>query len=98
MDLRGHGPGTNLSKDTTILSCGPMTSMPSSPVLGLDRPVLCGWRYGPLLILDYVRHYGENHIGGFHFVDALTKLGSEEAVAVLTPEILSLISVSFRQT
>jgi pimeloyl-ACP methyl ester carboxylesterase len=59
--------------------------------LHLDRPVLCGWSYGPLVILDYIRHYGEDRISGIHFVDGITKLGSADAMAVLTPEFLSLV-------
>jgi len=43
------------------------------------------------VILDYIRHYGEDRIGGMNFVDGITKLGSEEATAVLTPEFLSLV-------
>jgi pimeloyl-ACP methyl ester carboxylesterase len=91
MDMRGHG-----------LSDKPLDGyIDSKPwaddlnavlqTLGLERPVLCGWSYGALVILDYLRHYGEERIGGVHFVDAITKLGSEDAMAVLTPELLSLV-------
>jgi non-heme chloroperoxidase len=59
--------------------------------LRLDHPILCGWSYGPLVILDYLRHYGEDAIGGLNFVGGVTKLGSEDAVSVLTAEFLSLI-------
>jgi pimeloyl-ACP methyl ester carboxylesterase len=34
--------------------------------LKLDRPVLCGWSYRPLVILDYVRHYGKEAVGGMN--------------------------------
>ena len=56
--------------------------------LNLDHPVLSGWSYGPLVFLDYIRHYGEDQIGGLQFVGAVTKLGSPEAMSVLTPEFL----------
>lgn len=59
--------------------------------LKLDHPVLSGWSYGPLVFLDYIRHYGQDQVGGLHFVGAVTKLGSEEAASVLTPEFLSLV-------
>jgi len=59
--------------------------------LNLDHPVLSGWSYGPLVFLDYIRHYGEDQLGGLHFVGAVTKLGSEEAMSVLTPEFLSVV-------
>ena len=53
-------------------------------------PVLCGWSYGPLVFLDYIRHYGEDRIGGLQFVGAVTKLGSAEAMAVLSAEFLDV--------
>lgn len=91
MDMRGHG-----------LSDRPRSGYDYSRVwaddvdaaireLKLDQPILCGWSYGPLVILDYIRHYGETQIGGIHFVGAVTKLGSEAAVSVLTPELLALV-------
>jgi pimeloyl-ACP methyl ester carboxylesterase len=88
LDLRGHG-----------LSEKPLTSYGDSRlwaddvhavirVLDLDHPVLCGWSYGPLVILDYIRHYGEDGIRGANFIGGVTKLGSEEAASVLTPDFL----------
>ena len=59
--------------------------------LQLDRPVLCGWSYGPLVILDYIRHYGENSIRGLNFVGGVTKLGSDEAASVLGADFLKLL-------
>jgi non-heme chloroperoxidase len=59
--------------------------------LRLDRPVLCGWSYGPLVILDYIRHYGDDDIRGANFVGGVTKLGSDEAASVLSPDFLRLI-------
>ena len=60
-------------------------------ILRLDRPVLCGWSYGPLVILDYLRHHGEDDVRGVNFIGGVTKLGSEDAAAVLTPGFLGLI-------
>ena len=95
LDLRGHG-----------LSDKPREGYDNSKhwaddvnavirALDLDHPVLSGWSYGPLVFLDYVRHYGEEAIGGLHFVGAISKLGSEDAVALLTPEILELVPQFF---
>ena len=91
LDLRGHG-----------LSDKPLEGYDDSKMwaddihavirtLGLDHPVLCGWSYGPLVILDYIRHYGEDDIRGANFIGGVTKLGSDEAASVLAPELLSLI-------
>jgi pimeloyl-ACP methyl ester carboxylesterase len=63
--------------------------------LDLDHPVLSGWSYGLLVFLDYIRHYGQDRLGGLQFVGAVTKLGSEEAISVLTPEFLNLVPQFF---
>lgn len=44
-----------------------------------------------MIILDHIRHYGEEMIGGINFVGGVSKLGNEEALAVLTPEFLELV-------
>ena len=91
MDLRGHG-----------LSDKPRDAYGDSRLwaddvhaaireLDLEQPILCGWSYGPLVILDYIRHYGEDAIGGIHVVDGITKLGSDAALSVLAPEFLALV-------
>jgi non-heme chloroperoxidase len=91
MDLRGHG-----------LSDKPRDAYGDSRLwaddvhaviraLDLERPILSGWSYGPLVILDYIRHYGEEQIGGSHFVGGVTKLGSEEAASVLAADFLGLV-------
>jgi pimeloyl-ACP methyl ester carboxylesterase len=95
LDLRGHG-----------LSDKPRDGYDDSrqwaddvhaviQMLDLDHPVLSGWSYGPLVFLDYIRHYGQDRLGGLHFVGAITKLGSEEAASVLTPEFLGLVPELF---
>src|SRR4051794_27639535 len=91
MDLRGHG-----------LSDKPPDAYGESRLwaedvdavirsLGLERPILSGWSYGALVILDYLRHFGEAAVGGIHLVDAITRLGSDAALAVLTTEFLNLV-------
>jgi non-heme chloroperoxidase len=91
MDLRGHG-----------LSDKPRDGYADSRLwaddvqaviegLNLDRPILCGWSYAPLVILDYVRHYGEERVGGINFVGGVTQLGTEAAASVLTSEFLALL-------
>jgi pimeloyl-ACP methyl ester carboxylesterase len=91
IDMRGHG-----------LSDKPRDAYSESKLwaddvhavirdLRLDHPMLSGWSYGPLVILDYIRHYGEDSISGIQFIGGVTKLGSEAAISVLTPEFLSLV-------
>jgi len=91
MDLRGHG-SSDKPRDAygdSRLWAGDVNA--AIRELDLEQPILCGWSYGPLVILDYVRHYGEDAIGGIHFVDGITRLGSDEALSVLAPEFLALV-------
>jgi non-heme chloroperoxidase len=91
LDMRGHGlsekprDGYNDSK----LWANDVNAVIQE--LQIDHPVLCGWSYGPFVFLDYLRHYGEDRIGGLQFVGADTKMGSEEAMSVLTAEFLNVV-------
>ena len=91
VDIRGHGLSDKPREGYTDSRLWADDVNAVIHALSLDRPILCGWSYGPLIILDYIRHYGEDGIGGIHFVGAVTKLGSDEATAALTPEFLSLV-------
>jgi pimeloyl-ACP methyl ester carboxylesterase len=91
MDLRGHGLSERPRDGYGDSSLWAEDVDAVVRTLALDHPLLCGWSYGPLVILDYVRHCGESGIGAIHFVDAITKLGSDEATAALTPELLAVV-------
>lgn len=91
MDLRGHGRSAKPRDGYADSRLWADDVHALIKTLDLDHPILCGWSYGPLVILDYLRHYGEDSIGGINFVGGVTKLGSDEAVSVLTPEFLGLI-------
>jgi len=91
MDLRGHGASDKPREGYASSRLWADDLDAAIRELSLDHPVLCGWSYGPLVILDYLRHYGEDRIGGLHFVDGITKIGSAAALAVLTPEFLALV-------
>jgi non-heme chloroperoxidase len=91
LDLRGHGQS---DKPRDSYADGTLWADDVDAVireLNLEQPVLCGWSYGSIVALDYIRKYGEHAVGGIAFVDGITRLGSEEALAVLTPELLSLV-------
>ena len=91
MDLRGHGLSDKPREGYADSKLWADDVNAVIQTLRLDHPILCGWSYGPLVILDYIRHYGEDGIGGINFIGGVTKLGSEEAISVLTPEFLSLV-------
>ena len=91
LDMRGHGLSDKPRDGYGDSRLWADDVNAAITVLGLDHPILCGWSYGPLVILDYIRHYGEEGISGVHFVGGITKLGSEQAMSVLTPEFLNLV-------
>jgi pimeloyl-ACP methyl ester carboxylesterase len=91
MDMRGHGLSDKPREGYTDSQLWADDVNAAIQALRLDHPILCGWSYGTLVILDYIRHYGEDSISGVNFVGAVTKLGSDEAMSVLTPEFLSLV-------
>jgi pimeloyl-ACP methyl ester carboxylesterase len=91
VDLRGHGLSGKPREGYADSRLWADDVHALIKALDLDHPILCGWSYGPLVILDYLRHYGEDSIGGVNFVGGITKLGSDEALSVLTPEFLDLV-------
>jgi pimeloyl-ACP methyl ester carboxylesterase len=56
--------------------------------LRLERPVLVGWSYGPFVICDYVRAYGQKRIGAIVFVGGAVKLGEAAFGTLLGPGFL----------
>jgi len=91
MDLRGHGLSEKPREGYADSRLWADDVDAAIRALGLDHPILSGWSYGPLVILDYIRHYGEDGIGGAHFIGGITKLGSDEALSVITPAFLELL-------
>jgi non-heme chloroperoxidase len=91
LDMRGHGlsdkPRENYG-DSRLWADDVHAVIQA---LQLDRPVLCGSSYGTLVILDYIRHYGEDGIRGVNFAGGVTKLGSDAAASVLTADFLNLL-------
>ncbi len=91
MDIRGHGLSEKPRDAYGDAQLWAEDVQAVIDTLGLDHPILSGWSYGGVILCDYLRVYGEQRIGGIHFVGAATKLGSEAALAVLGPEFLSLV-------
>ena len=91
MDLRGHGLSEKPRDGYADTHLWADDVNAAIKALNLDQPILCGWSYGPLVIFDYIRHYGEGSIGGIVLVGGISKLGSDEAMSVLTPGFLGLV-------
>ncbi len=97
MDMRGHGLSDKPRDGYADSRLWAEDVDVAMQTLSLDHPILCGWSYGPLVILDYLRYYGEDGIGGLSFVGGITKLGSDQATSVLTSEFLSLVPGFFAE-
>ena len=68
MDLRGHGLSDKPREGYTESKLWADDVNAAIQALRLDHPILCGWSYGPLVILDYIRHYGEGDISGINLI------------------------------
>jgi non-heme chloroperoxidase len=91
MDLRGHGLSEKPhdAYGESNLWADDVHAVVQS--LRLEQVILSGWSYGALVILDYIRHHGEDAVGGIQFVSAITKLGSDDALSVITPAFLGIL-------
>jgi non-heme chloroperoxidase len=90
MDLRGHGLSDkprDAYGDPALWAADVQAVIEA---LELERPILCGWSYGGVIIGDYLERHGELAVGGVALVGAVSRLGEpvlpflgEEFVATL---------------
>ena len=95
MDLRGHGRSDkpDIGYAESALWAEDVAAVLRE--LLLEQPVLIGWSYGTIVVLDYLGVYGEDSVGGIGIIGGITKLGSAEALAALTPEMLDILPDCF---
>ncbi len=91
MDDRGHGDSEKPrdAYDDSELWAEDVQSVIET--LDLDDPVLVGWSYGGLIISDYLSVYGTEHVSGLNYVGAISKLGTEDALAVIGEDFTELV-------
>ncbi|MDU8914079.1 alpha/beta hydrolase [Aestuariicoccus sp. MJ-SS9] len=79
LDLRGHGmsekPASEEAYTDSRLWADDVAAVVST--LCLNRPIFHVWSYGGLVLCDYIRHHGADHVGGINFVGAATTLNTE---------------------
>jgi pimeloyl-ACP methyl ester carboxylesterase len=93
LDLRGHGLSDKLT-DPAAFQDGKIWAEDIRAVIStlrLNKPVLVGWSYGGYIICDYIRHYGQENLGGLIFVAAATEMGRDESRAMTGAEFLQLV-------
>ncbi len=91
MDIRGHGDSEKpegVYGDSTLWAEDVQAVIEA---LDLDQPVLSGWSYGGLVISDYLESYGEEHMAGVNMVGAISKLGTEDALAVIGQDFFEFV-------
>jgi non-heme chloroperoxidase len=99
MDLRGHGLSDKLTDPHAFVDSKTWADDVYTVItsLNLKRPVLAGWSYGGFIICDYIRHYGQDNLGGLIFVAGATEMGREEANSMLGGEFLALVPGFFSE-
>jgi pimeloyl-ACP methyl ester carboxylesterase len=89
MDLRGHGDSER-PRDAyaePFLWADDIQAVIDG--LGLDRPILCGWSYGGVVIGDYLRCHGERAVRGVVLVAAASRMGAP-VMPFLGPDFVGL--------
>jgi non-heme chloroperoxidase len=89
-DLRGHGMsempiGAKYYTDD-LLWADDLAAIIEQ--LRLHRVVLVGWSYGPFVILDYIRAFGQDRIAAVNFVAGAVKLGEPAFGTLIGPGFL----------
>jgi pimeloyl-ACP methyl ester carboxylesterase len=89
-DLRGHGMSEAPLEPEHYTDAGLWADDLAAIIdeLRLERPVLVGWSYGPFVICDYVRAYGQERIGAIDFVGGAVKLGEAAFGTLIGPGFL----------
>jgi non-heme chloroperoxidase len=89
-DLRGHGmseaPAGAASYTDGRLWADDLAAVIDR--LGLDRPVLVGWSYGPFVIGDYLRAYGQGNVSALVFAGGAVRLGPAAFGPLIGPGFL----------
>ncbi|MER5182232.1 alpha/beta hydrolase [Streptomyces sp. NPDC002896] len=90
-DLRGHGlsskPDTGYGEERAWAD----DVAAVIAALGLERPVLGGWSYGGLVVMDYIAVHGDSALSGVLTVDASLTAGVPGAERLFGSEFFGLV-------
>jgi len=81
-DLRGHGSSGKPWDPVAYTDSARWASDLEvvRKAAGLDRMILVAWSYGGLTVMDYLRHFGDNHVAAVELVGSLAGLLSPDEV------------------
>lgn len=91
MDDRGHGESEKPEDAYDDSELWAEDVQGTIETLNLEQPALVGWSYGGLIISDYLGVYGDEHIAGINYVGAISKIGTDDATAVIGDDYIDLI-------
>ena len=89
-DLRGHGM-SQMPTGPEHYADGRLWADDLAAIISqlrLVRPVLVGWSYGPLVMLDYVRAYGQQQIAAMNFAGGAVTLNAAAFGTLIGPTFL----------
>lgn len=93
IDLRGHA-NSGKPLETEAYTASRYWAEDLHAVMeakSLENPVLVGWSYGPRLIKDYIRYFGQHRLAGIVLVStAPVMAGTDEEFALYGPGMLAL--------
>ncbi len=89
-DLRGHGESDVPLDDAAYQNPALWAEDLAAVVAAADAPrvVIVAWSYGALLVCDYVRNYGLEHLAGVVFVGALAIKGIDRNAPFAGPALI----------
>ena len=94
MDLRGHGLSEKPRDAYGDPSAWAADIHAVVTGLGMERPILCGWSYGGVVIADYLRSHGDRAVSGILLVGAISRLG-EPVLPFLGEDFLATLPGMF---
>jgi pimeloyl-ACP methyl ester carboxylesterase len=90
LDLRGHGMSEAPLEPEHYTDAKLWADDVAAIIgeLGLARPVLVGWSYGPFVISDYIRVHGQEQIAAINFVEGAVTTNESAFGTLIGPGFL----------
>ncbi len=96
LDLRGHGNSAKPLAANNYTDSNLWADDIAAVItkLNLQHPLVSGWSYGGLVICDYLRKYGDEQLGGIHFVGAATELNERVLGTLIGPGFIDNVAAA----
>ncbi|MEM8917393.1 MAG: alpha/beta hydrolase [Pseudomonadota bacterium] len=96
VDIRGHGSSGKPANreaytDTGLVAQDIAAALRAAEV---EKPLIVGWSYGGLFVMDYVRHFGTDNVAGIVFIETIGGMLPPPPPPPETPERTARIELS----